>query len=583
MNTNHPPATHAGWRWLASLPRRLLARLLACGIPPRQIILMLALLPSLAAVEALSAALLGVTIAGILPASGAWHSAMSSWLAARLPNGAPAALAFGAGLLACRALASPLLARSRHRLLRDWMLKLSMRAMAHELQERGAARRQRHAQTSSALITQTSPQVIQGMLVPGLDLLTEILLAATLLMVLIAQLPVTGLALLAMLAAGLAVNRLLDRRLLRSVRGRIDTTEALQRWITDSVACAREAHLYRREPAFLAGYAPLAKAFGDQLDQYRATLDARAALLELLMLGTLGVTLAWLSRSTPAPDVTLLTLCGVLGLRLLPAYRRINGALSSLHLTRAAFEVLDARLSETVVAPPPPLRQTGGPLLNIRNLAFRYSDLEPFVLHDLDLHCRASEWIAVTGASGAGKSTLVDVLLGELTPTAGEIRWGLPADALPGIGYAGQATALIQGSLRDNLSLMDPALSDALLQEALAIACLESLIPDLPDALDLDIRTLEQRLSSGERQRLGLARAVAHATDLLVLDEATASLDVPTEADFLARLRHARPRLAVLLVTHRQASLGQVDRVLHLADGRLHASPVGAGRDTLPN
>lgn len=185
----------------------------------------------------------------------------------------------------------------------------------------------------------------------------------------------------------------------------------------------------------------------------------------------------------------------------------------------------------------------------------------------------------MVGESGVGKSTLVDVLIGELQPSQGSLQWlDLPAEHRT-IGYAASGTTLIPGTLRDNLAFLGSG-TEQVLREALTIAGVDALLKRLPLGLDTPVEAFEQQLSSGERQRIGLARAVAHAKVLLILDEATAALDQLSESRFLQALRAARPELAVVLITHRLTALRHTDRNVLMADGTLTDFMCSPGSDS---
>ena len=178
------------------------------------------------------------------------------------------------------------------------------------------------------------------------------------------------------------------------------------------------------------------------------------------------------------------------------------------------------------------------------DITFHYvSGIE--VLQKINLEVKPGEFVALAGGSGAGKTTLVDVILGALEPQNGKVLIsGLtPIKAFskwPGaVSYVPQDSPIIDGTLRENLGLGYPPslLTDEICWEVLALARLDDFIRSLPDGLDTQVGDRGTRLSGGQRQRLGIARSLVTRPKLLILDEATSSLDGLTESEISESLR----------------------------------------------
>lgn len=185
------------------------------------------------------------------------------------------------------------------------------------------------------------------------------------------------------------------------------------------------------------------------------------------------------------------------------------------------------------------------------------------------------EIIGISGPSGCGKTTLLDMIVGLLAPQSGKVTvGGAPLDPANAggwrrqIAYAVQDQFLFHDSIRRNLD-RDGSAEEARLWEALAVAGADGLVRGLPQGLDTVVGERGTLLSGGERQRIGLARALLRSPRLLVLDEATGSIDAESEAAILGRLRAMPGRPMVLLVTHRAESLDACDRVIRMELGRL--------------
>lgn len=216
---------------------------------------------------------------------------------------------------------------------------------------------------------------------------------------------------------------------------------------------------------------------------------------------------------------------------------------------------------------------TIAPRIEIRNLAFRYADSEPYVLKDLNLIIPAGQCIAVTGPSGCGKTTLMKLILGLLEPTEGEILIGEENKALPLkqlgmnnfrqlLGVVMQDDQLFAGSISDNISFFDPTPNQEQIMACAQLAAIHPEIMAMPMAYNTLIGDIGTGLSGGQAQRILLARALYKNPKLLVLDEATSHLDVWNEQAVNAAIKQIQ--LTRILVAHRPETIAMAQRVVVL-------------------
>ncbi|MFN7010791.1 MAG: thiol reductant ABC exporter subunit CydC [Allorhizobium sp.] len=238
-------------------------------------------------------------------------------------------------------------------------------------------------------------------------------------------------------------------------------------------------------------------------------------------------------------------------------------------MTDAARRIESEFAAADGVAPvaPPPADITGqgimAPLVEVRGVSCRQRNRVLF--HDLDFTVKAGETIALVGPSGAGKTTLLNAVRGVIPPDGGAIKIEGRALASYGeaeraalIGYLPQRTALVSGTIADNLRIADPAASDELLWQSLHMACLDTAIADR-GGLDSRLAEAGLGLSGGEKRRLALARMLVRRPRVLLLDEPTEGLDRETALTLLARLRSGFPDAAILLAAHRDEERAWAD------------------------
>tara|TARA_B100000686_G_scaffold224471_1_gene231605 strand:- start:3255 stop:4598 length:1344 start_codon:yes stop_codon:yes gene_type:complete len=226
--------------------------------------------------------------------------------------------------------------------------------------------------------------------------------------------------------------------------------------------------------------------------------------------------------------------------------------------------------------------------INVSGLSFTYDSVNQPALDSISLNICVGKMVGFIGSSGAGKSTLIDCLLGLIIPSSGEMKvddelitkrnvisWQRK------IGYVSQVIYLLDGSLRENIGFGIPtdAIDEEKLRNAVEKSQLTEFIASLPDGLETLVGERGVRLSGGQRQRIGIARALYNNPPVLVLDEATSSLDTDTEREFMKAVEKLQGSKTILIIAHRFSTIENCDYVYKLDKGRIAAQ--GEPQDVL--
>ena len=303
---------------------------------------------------------------------------------------------------------------------------------------------------------------------------------------------------------------------------------------------------------------------------------AGLALLVLSMLGQ-GV-----STDRIMPTVALFSAAAF---RLMPSVNRMLAgvqtmrfSLPSVNLIYEEVKLIEAEPCMTQVksAVASPAFKTD---IHLSNISYSYPNAPRPALNSVSITLQKGESVGFIGASGSGKSTLVDVVLGLLPPSHGQVIvdgqniQGILRAWQNQIGYVPQSIYLTDDTLRHNVAfgLPDEQIDDAAIQRAIKDAQLEEFIDSLPDGLETIVGERGVRLSGGQRQRIGIARALYHNPSVLVLDEATSALDTATEQGVMQAVMALQGSKTILIVAHRLSTVEHCDRLYRLEQGRLVA------------
>ncbi|CCY17502.1 aBC transporter ATP-binding protein [Eubacterium sp. CAG:786] len=199
------------------------------------------------------------------------------------------------------------------------------------------------------------------------------------------------------------------------------------------------------------------------------------------------------------------------------------------------------------------------------------------MLSDICMHAQKGEIIGIVGESGCGKSTFLKLLLRFWQKDGGSICYnGTDIDAisepslLENVTMVSQTTYLFDETIEDNLRIAKPGASQEEIENACRMASIHDFIASLPEGYKTRAGALGDDLSSGEKQRLGLARAFLRGSGLILLDEPTSNVDSINEGIILKALRQQKRSKSIILVSHRESTMAVADRVYRVEKGRMH-------------
>ena len=309
-----------------------------------------------------------------------------------------------------------------------------------------------------------------------------------------------------------------------------------------------------------------------QVSLHTATSAQQLSLVAIIFYGTFLIFSGDLSMGAMIAAVLLSSRC-------LGPLAQIAGLFGRLNSATTAYQKLDALMddlnSETEVSGSKKISLERLGDLQIKNLSFGY-DEEQECLHAINLTIKAGEKIAILGKNGSGKSTLLKLISGLLRSHHGAVLYsGLPIDQISketlnqSIAFQLQEIHLFSGSVKENIIMNREWVEEEFLIKALEISGVSSFVHLLSGGLDAQLADRGMSLSGGQRQSIALARTLVTSSEVIILDEPTASMDLNSETLFTQKLEDYAKDRTVIVATHRLPVLNSVDRVIVLAEGRI--------------
>jgi ABC-type multidrug transport system fused ATPase/permease subunit len=436
---------------------------------------------------------------------------------------------------------------------------------------------------SSTLIrsTQNASAIVSSGVDPFLILLSDGLVAGAMFALLIVVEPVGTLTVLLVFGVSTFSFQSLTRRRIDRWGHQVDYHERkIIQHLQEGFGGAKDVKLLGREGEFLSQHE---RHLGQSIRIkriYSVILTLPRSFMEIItIVGLCLLVVSMVVRGRELADIVpVLGLFAAAAFRVMPSINRLLMATQTLIFNRS---IIASVYKDFLLDSPDSLSLKSetkfATQLELTDVSFKYPTAANASLQNVSLVVKRGEAVGFVGPSGAGKSTLVDVILGLFAPTSGVVKvdgqdvqqnlrnWQNQ------IGYVPQAIYLTDDTLRRNVAfgLNDENIDDNLVRNAIRLAQLEEFVATLPEKLETVVGERGVRLSGGQRQRIGIARALYHNPSVLVLDEATSSLDTPTEHGVMQAVQALQGSKTVLIVAHRLSTVEYCDRLYKIENARI--------------
>ena len=468
---------------------------------------------------------------------------------------------------------------------------ISTRLFSAYLRQRYSWSLDRNTAELTKNILAEAEQVSHRVASPLLKLLSNAILALSIICFLIVVDPVIALGALALIGGGYGVIYMIVRnRLSRAGKTIVETNRERFRMVQEALNGLKDVKLSGLETSYDERFRrPAYKRARHTANMQIMTQLPRYVLEGLTFLILLGMVLVLLIRNDGdiADAVPVLGIFVFAIMRMLPALQQVYHGQAMIRSGEPVLNLIHGNYMsacETAVPSPPRDRSQQLPLseaLEFDGVHYQYPAANKTALNGFNVTLEANTTIGIVGGTGAGKTTFVDLILGLLTPSEGEIRVNgapLVGDTMfkwqNTVGYVPQQIYLTKSSVRNNIAFGIPPneIDEEAVERAARTAALhEFIVNELPEGYDTDVGDQGVRLSGGQRQRIGIARALYHDPSVLILDEATSALDTITESVVMEAVQNLQHQKTIILIAHRLSTVRDCDKILLLENGQVQA------------
>lgn len=381
---------------------------------------------------------------------------------------------------------------------------------------------------------------------------------------------------------------ILKPRLNRLGKENQEIQSRMGKWRNQSIFGIKEVKVLHKENYFVENYSVYAQRGADLNSKYTVLNNMPRLLIETICIGGLlsYMAIAIMLGKDIVEMAPQMMAFAVAAVRLMPSVNRINT-----HVTNIAFfgpsvhfvyDNIDFRdykeekkVSQRVEEKRPAIEVKG--TIALEDVVYAYPNTEKLILDHADMQIPIGKSVGIIGPSGAGKTTAVDILMGLLGIRSGKITCGGRdvmenyGSWLSHIGYIAQNIYLTDDPIRDNVAfgVNREDIDDKRVWEVLEEAQMKEFVESLPEGLDTSVGERGVRISGGQRQRLGIARALYHNPEILVFDEATSALDTETETAIMEAIDKFHGRKTLIIIAHRLRTIENCDMIFKVENGKI--------------
>ena len=430
-------------------------------------------------------------------------------------------------------------------------------------------------------------QFISGFLSPVTLIVSEVVITIGIFLLLIFIYPFVTISLLLFFGITLmSVNWLINKKIKSYAVARMVNSEKIYKYALEALNAVKEIKIYNVSKFFINRFSSACEKYTDGYVKFSLVSMLPRYLMEVIVfcviLGALLISIFWNIKISEM--IPIMTVMGIAALRVLPSVSRIHTSFSQLHFSSNSLDVIYEILNDKTIERDDMadnyfysgIEDTEAKSIRLENISFGYKSRPVPTFEGITVTIPLLKTVAFAGVSGAGKSTLIDILMGLLIPSDGSLYYGetiINADNMLSyrkkVGYVPQQIYLIDDTLEANIAFGIPhnSIDQRQLDHILQIAQLSEFVKDLPDGLKTQVGERGIRLSGGQRQRIGIARALYHNPEILILDEATSSLDGHTEFEITNAIKGLHGKLTIILVAHRLTTIEHSD-IIYVIEGR---------------
>ena len=479
----------------------------------------------------------------------------------------------------------------QYRFLYQKQMSLSARLLKLYLNSPYTFHLQRNSAELVRNVTSEVPLIFAGVLIPMLILTTEIMVMGCITVLLLIAEPLSSaIAAIFLCVSIFCLNKIIRKQMNGQGLIRQEQSGQMIKWVNQGLGGIKETKVLGREAFFLNTFAKSTQAYSKaNLIVGLATQLPNLFIDTVLIASVLLIVIFSLIQGREIRSILpIVSLFAISSLLLMPSAKRIISTLTTIRYSKDSVDVVhyDLISLETTSTQASLIKsnQTSSHLfqnsIELKDIHYQYPNASKLSLLGISLSITKGQAIALVGESGSGKTTLVDVILGLLPPSQGEIlvddenilsnltNWQSQ------IGYIPQSIYLCDDTIRSNIAFGVPLdqINEEQVWKSLKAAQLGELIRNLPDQLDTLVGERGIRLSGGQRQRIGIARALYHDPEVLIMDEATAALDNNTEREFMEALESMSKDKTMIMIAHRLSTVKNCEHLYLMQQGKIIGS-----------